>query len=193
MKDSITREATTPAALRVILTCHPAVAAPAVRGLAVDLARDGDRLRLCYRLDGDIARLRLPRAMAPGRRDGLWRHSCFEAFVAQVTGSAYREFNFAPSTQWAAYAFNACRAGMTPLELSHAPRIVTQLGSDRAAVTVDLALADLAAGDASSLRIGLCAVIEDERGVLSYWALAHPRRHPDFHDPAGFALTLPVD
>ena len=40
------------------------------------------------------------------------------------------------------------------------------------------------------LRLGLCAVIEEENGALSYWALKHPSGRPDFHHPDGFALKI---
>ena len=38
--------------------------------------------------------------------------------------------------------------------------------------------------------MNLAAVIEEEGGVKSYWALAHPAEKPDFHDPACFTATL---
>ena len=34
------------------------------------------------------------------------------------------------------------------------------------------------------------AVIEEDGGPLSYWALQHPPGNPDFHHPDGFALEL---
>ena len=37
---------------------------------------------------------------------------------------------------------------------------------------------------------GPCAVIEELSGRKSYWALAHGRDVPDFHDPACFAVPL---
>jgi hypothetical protein len=40
------------------------------------------------------------------------------------------------------------------------------------------------------VRLGLSAVIEEERGMLSYWALKHPTGRPDFHHPDAFALEL---
>ncbi len=40
-------------------------------------------------------------------------------------------------------------------------------------------------------QVGLAAVIEDRRGRLSYWALAHPPGEPDFHHRDCFALELP--
>ena len=41
--------------------------------------------------------------------------------------------------------------------------------------------------------MGLTAVIEEEGGVKSFWALAHgdPAK-PDFHDPACFTAKLPA-
>jgi hypothetical protein len=40
------------------------------------------------------------------------------------------------------------------------------------------------------LTLALSAVIEDEDGVLSYWALKHPAGKPDFHHRDAFALEL---
>ena len=40
--------------------------------------------------------------------------------------------------------------------------------------------------------MGLSAVIEEQGGVKSYWALVHPHDRPDFHAPACFAATLPA-
>jgi len=36
----------------------------------------------------------------------------------------------------------------------------------------------------------LSAVIEEESGTLSYWALRHAPGRADFHHPDGFALEL---
>ena len=35
----------------------------------------------------------------------LWQTTCFEAFLRAPGGEAYREWNFAPSGDWAAYDF----------------------------------------------------------------------------------------
>jgi hypothetical protein len=42
----------------------------------------------------------------------------------------------------------------------------------------------------AALRVALSAVIEEEGGMLSYWALKHPPGKPDFHHPDAFALEL---
>lgn len=51
--------------------------------------------------------------------------------------------------------------------------------------------------DAPELRgaepwaMGLSAIIEEESGLKSYWALAHASGPPDFHNSACFVATLP--
>ncbi len=56
-------------------------------------------------------------------------------------------------------------------------------------VTASMAILELA--DAPwPWRVGLTAVVEDRAGGLSYFALRHPRDNPDFHDAAGFAVSL---
>jgi hypothetical protein len=36
----------------------------------------------------------------------------------------------------------------------------------------------------------LTAVIEDQAGGLSYWALAHASEKPDFHRPESFVAAI---
>src|SRR5881394_2694630 len=71
-----------------------------------------DRLVLSYSVTGTMSDVRLPPVVLAARTDGLWQHTCFEAFVRTAAGSSYYEFNFALSTQWAAYRFNSYRSGM---------------------------------------------------------------------------------
>jgi hypothetical protein len=42
----------------------------------------------------------------------------------------------------------------------------------------------------AALRLALAAVIEERRGRLSYWGLAHPPGKPDFHHPENFLVRL---
>src|SRR5688572_32020626 len=159
-----------------------------VRELAVDVALDpAGRLDLHYRLSGDLADLRLPEPREPARTDGLWRHSCFEAFVAQVGGPQYWEFNFSPSGAWAAYHFSAYREGMAPLMRGSPPVSRTLVADDRLEMQVGVDLSWLTRSTGGfGLRLGLAAVVEDKAQVLSYWALKHPAEKPDFHHADGF-------
>jgi len=149
-------------------------------------------LSLSYVLTGPIDRLRLPEARAAERTDGLWQHTCFEAFVALAGEPAYYEFNFSPSTQWAAYRLASYREGMIPA-LEVAPpgiRVHREPTSMQLAATVALGGLATLAGP-GPLRLALAAVVESESGTLSYWALAHPREQPDFHHPDSFTIVLP--
>ena len=89
-----------------VLVPHPAVPSPAGVAVTVALARSrsGD-LHLSYRIQAPAGALRLPAACVPGPMDGLWQHSCCEAFVAADGEAGYTEFNFSPAGQWARYAF----------------------------------------------------------------------------------------
>lgn len=170
--------------MRRALTRHPTTPCPAVETIEVEAARAAaGGLALHYRLRGALGDLVVPPpAAAPARTDGLWEHTCFEAFVS-LGGDGYLEFNIAPSGQWAAYRFDGYRQGMTPLEIDP-PRVEVARAS-RLDVRVDLALPP-----AGPVRLGLTAVIEAADGGLSYWALAHSPGPPDFHRAETRVLAL---
>src|SRR5215831_18468784 len=102
-----------PAFPRHLLSPHPASPRGPVRELGVSVGRDGGLLVLTYSLTGDLDAVLLPPPAPPERTDELWRHTCFEAFLARA-GAGYLEFNLSPSGQWAAYEFERYRVGMRP-------------------------------------------------------------------------------
>jgi hypothetical protein len=142
---------------------------------------------------GAISDLYMPPAAAPVRVDGLWRRTCFEAFVRASPGAAYFEFNFSPSRQWAAYRFSGYRTGMSVAAEIAAPRIEVRTSAECCELQVSLEL-DRVPGLPSDApwRLGLAAVIEEANGGKSYWALAHPPGKADFHRAEGFAHELPA-
>jgi len=165
------------------LTLHPDSQSPAVTHIDVTIGRPKpDHLLLSYAVTGKIGDIRMPSVTAATRGDALWRQTCFEAFVRASTGAEYYEFNFAPSTQWAAYQFNAYRSGMCAVPEITAMPIETQTSGDCYTLQALLELDRLSGlrRDAS-WRLGLSALIEDTSGRTSYWALAHPPGKPDFH------------
>jgi hypothetical protein len=171
---------------------HPTAPADAVQELTVTVRRPApETLRLDFHLAGDIAALRLPEPRPAVRSDGLWRHSCFEAFIGHRAASDYWEYNFSPSSAWAAYHFTAYREGMAPLLKGAAPVIDfhSAVQSIDMSVTVDLSWLARTAGGVQ-LQLGLAAVIEDKGRNLSYWALAHTAEKPDFHDAGARILSL---
>jgi hypothetical protein len=173
------------------LKCHPSTPAEAVRAIQMLVRRSADaELRMTFRLDGDIPRIRVPLPGAPRINTQLWQHTCFEAFIAVEGQAAYHEFNFAPSGEWAAYAFSGYRNGGPLANETMRPYIAVRSTGSRLELDALVRLDVLSAiHPRASLRIGLSAVIEacDE---LSYWAIHHPSDKPDFHNAAGFALLL---
>jgi len=114
--------------MRLELIAHPAAAAEG--RVAVELVAQQNALRVVYEIESvDVIILPSRRAAVVQRCDELWRHTCCELFAAPVAlvataqGGAYREFNFSPSGDWAAYAFDSPRCGMRPLALDEAPRV----------------------------------------------------------------------
>jgi hypothetical protein len=175
-----------------VLTAHPSTPDHAVRSVRVQVREEQpDILVFRYSLDADMSNIRIPSPSAGERADLLWKHTCFEAFVAPVDAPGYHEFNFSPSLDWAIYRFNAYREGMSPAEIGQAPKISVRQAEKGLELqsTVRLGhLPDLC--DARHLRIALAAVIEDAEGGLSYWGQRHPPGKPDFHHPDGFALEV---
>lgn len=174
--------------MRLALTPHPTCPADAIAAIEVEVVRVGpERLQLVYRVRGDIARLLVPAPADPERRDGLWAATCFELFAKPAGGEAYCEFNFAPSSQWAAYAFDGYRAGMRELALE-APLIETSARDDVLEVRVVVEASVLRAG----ALLALTAVIEETSGGKSHWSVRHAASKPDFHHADSFAIEAPA-
>ena len=174
-----------------VLTPHPTTGSTTVDRIEVEIERLGEAgLKLRYQVFGDLTRLKAADLERAGRADGLWRSTCFEAFVKPEGGEGYLEFNFA-GLQWAAYRFVGYREGMAAAAVE--PGVIE--GSLRdGSLSVEIEPGRMARPDlpAPAWRIGLSAVIEDIDGGISYWALAHPSAKPDFHHPDSFALVLPA-
>ena len=171
------------------LICHSGADTTAVENIEVALQPLPEgRLCLRYALTGNLTRIRLPKPQAPAAVDGLWEHTCFEAFIAVAGDADYREFNFSPSGQWAAYAFSNYRvrsawtAGQTPtIDVTQADGFLL----------LEAVIADLPINmTGKPFQLGLTAVIESNDGSRSYWALHHPKARPDFHHRAGFILPF---
>jgi hypothetical protein len=157
--------------------------------MEVEIARPQARsLVFAYVMTGKISDVTMPPAAASARTDELWRHTCFEAFVG--AGVAYYEFNFAPSTHWAAYRFSGYRTGMRVATEISAPRIAVQSSLERYTLQASLELDQLLFPRGAMLRLGLSAVIEENSGRRSYWALAHPTGKADFHHSDCFTMKL---
>ncbi|MGH9645013.1 MAG: DOMON-like domain-containing protein [Terriglobales bacterium] len=171
------------------LVPHSSAPASGVRAVGARVVRaPHGMLTLTYSVEGDVSRMRVPPPRPVRRADGLWRHTCLEAFVAPDSGPAYLELNFSPSGEWASYAFSAYRRDMAVAEDIETPAIAVTQGED--GLTVEASVCITCLRGATAVRLALAAIVEGSSGSLSYWALEHPPGEPDFHHPRGFALKI---
>jgi hypothetical protein len=186
------REPSMPCEQSTDLIAHASTPAAGVHGLSARIsAATPGRLTLGYALRADLSRLCLPSPTAGRRVDELWKHTCFEAFIAIAGTSAYHEFNLSPSGDWAAYRFSAYRQGRSPAQLAAAPDIESFREDSRLQFHCSLPWpSDAVRRGQAPLRVALAAVIEADDGRLSYWAVRHAPGKPDFHHPEAFALEL---
>ena len=167
------------------LVPHPNFAPGEVSSVSVRWSELPDRrLMLRYMVQG-CGKLVVPAYRGRGRGDELWKSTCFELFLYDGQGR-YREFNFSPSGQWAAYDFSGYRNLAGNFEPRQTPEIKHEAGESLFIQTVFLDRRELDGAE----RAALAAVIEEQGGRPSYWALAHAELKPDFHDPACFRIPL---
>lgn len=171
--------------MQLELTCHPQSPAGAVGRVSVEVEQSGAGLRLLYTVHAAPELLAVAPPGPSVRTDGLWETTCFEAFLWEEDSLGYSEFNFAPSSEWAAYGLEGYRRGMHPLAVDAAPAIACVARAE--ALEVDVALPGFPRRPA---RAGISAVIQERDGTKSWWALAHPPGKPDFHHVDCFVLEL---
>ena len=177
--------------------------APWVNGIAIHVAGHWSTqqcLSLRYTLSGaGLGEVCVPSPQQPAFADGLWRHTCFEAFVsaadaggaAPLSSHPYREFNWSPSGQWAQYPFGSERV---PASSAHAPHQAAhtfcQHSDHHWTLDAHIPLDGATNHTETAWWLALTAVLEHQDGRLSYWALHHPCPQPDFHHPAGRTLRV---
>ena len=124
-------------------------------------------------------RVRYPGAPpSPSAPTSCGKTTCFEAFLRPLGEEAYREWNFAPSGEWAAYDFtSATRTAWREAEAAD-PYIRMEDNLTWWALGATIAVA----AD-TNWELGLSAVLEEKDGTKSYWALAHRRRQARFPRP----------
>lgn len=172
-----------------VLTSHPSTPTQVVQRIGVEVRWHQEHLlALSYTLTGNCSQLRIPSAQPPARADDLWRHTCCEAFIALPGDPAYQEWNFSPSGEWALYHFRDYRERRPLKDDGPAPEIVVHQTPDGLTLNARIHLPHRLTEN--PLQLALSAVLEDERGNLSYWALMHSSDKPDFHRRDAFALEV---
>src|SRR5579862_9201500 len=101
-----------PAAQWSMLVAHPRTPGAAVYGIGAEVRFLKPAVLFCdYTLHADMAQVRIPPRQGNSPVEGLWQHTCFEAFVGIPGAEPYYEFNFSPGGDWAAYRFRGYREG----------------------------------------------------------------------------------
>lgn len=168
------------------LVLHPDCAPGPITAVSAMIAATHAGCRARFRLEGDVALIKIP-VLAPGERtDFLWQTTCFEIFWQPGSGSWYREFNLSPSSRWACYDFDDFRLNSRdgPVDaIAIACSFTERELILEAAIACDLAL---------PARIALNAIVEDHAGNIQFWALAFPGGKPEFHAEVCRAIRLEV-
>jgi hypothetical protein len=171
------------------LVCHPNT--PSKHATSIDAhveLKPGGLLWMRYHVECEQPAIILAGPEEPNRTDFLWKHTCFETFITREDQSNYIEFNFCPSSRWAAYQFTDYREGAADLPVETAPEIYLEASESHIAIEVDLLLPK--AWRDGEMLMGITTIIEDKDEELSYWALKHPGEKQEFHDRSCFILPL---
>jgi hypothetical protein len=142
---------------------------------------------------GKIDQIRWPTiidSQCLSRRNELWKHTCFEAFIQPTHSRSYWEINLSPSGDWNVYRFDSYRQGMRE-ELAIRD-LISKISKDDQSWTSRLEIWIPEWDKSSSMELGLTCVIEDISGKLSYWAIHHAGAQPDFHLHESFTAKLAV-
>ncbi len=159
--------------------------------VSVTLERNGDSWHVHYQLSSaDLALPAMDPALAGQRCDDLWQHTCAELFVADAESANYREFNFSPSGQWAAYDFTAYRQRSDQLPAIATPHIRCREHAGVLHLRVTLASGSLPAYRRYLVGLTVVRRANDGQQSHTYWALSHAAAKPDFHQRDSFVLLL---
>lgn len=148
-------------------------------------------LEIIYRIQGDLNLIRWPNYNPDAKQaNGLWEHTCFEFFLAKENNNQYFEFNFSPSTAWAVLSFSNYREEGSPYVSRFIPIEFNFENHCSAILKATIPLFDNLVQ--YPLNIGISAVIENTDEQLSYYALTHCGKRPDFHNRNSFVLYVPT-
>jgi hypothetical protein len=154
------------------------------------VARRANVLTLSYSLLGDLSTIEIPAATSPDRQRHLWETTCFEFFLSMKNDQQYWEFNLSPAGHWNVYRFDEYRQGMKEETAFTAMPFSIQAEPDALSLALKLNLSSMVSAT-QILEMAIATVVKHKDGTLSYWALKHPGKEPDFHRREAFMIQLP--
>ena len=147
-----------------------------------------DLLRIEYKLKGVSQVVITKQSDPPTRQYDLWEHTCFEFFLALKDSTIYWEFNLSPAKHWNVFRFLNYRQDIAEEMSFGTLPFEVLLQDDSLLLNLEVELDKIISSE-SELEVGITTVVKDEQ-QLSYWALTHPAKEPDFHHPDSFIIKL---
>jgi hypothetical protein len=146
---------------------------------------------LHYALAGNLEEIILPAPSPnPGRKDELWKSTCFECFIAIKDQPQYWEFNMSPSGAWNVYRMDAYRrVGFREATSIERLPFETQKEANTFVLNAVVDVSSLFQLN-DLLEVAITAIIQTKDGKETYWALTHPMPQADFHLRESFILAL---
>ncbi|MEH2384525.1 MAG: DOMON-like domain-containing protein [Nostoc sp.] len=179
--------------------------------IAGNIARNGNKLVICYMLEGDLKEIALakptvplrgsklrvvdapegivPPSNTPSRKHELWKDTCFEFFLGIKDSARYWEFNLSPVGYWNVYRFDGYRQGMQEETAFTILPFDVQNQADGLALALDVDLGKIISAD-QAIEVGITTVIKHKNGEVTYWALTHQGAEADFHLRDSFIIEL---
>ena len=109
--------------------------------------------------------------------DGLWNHTCFEAFLNPFGMGHYYELNFSLKPAWNQYQFERYRYPQPPKQGSDFELLSMVWDQFESRLIIELKNNT----KFRKFKIGLTAVLEQKNGDKHYCASAHKGAKADFH------------
>ncbi|WP_128892581.1 hypothetical protein [Erythrobacter sp. HKB08] len=157
------------------LVLHPHCEAGPIEHVSAEIEPTAQGCRARFRLQGDIANIKIPEPAMSERMDNLWKTTCFEIFWQPRGDSYYREFNLSPSSRWACYDFDDFR-----LNSRDAPVEAISISCSHSDGELVLET-EIASELPLPADVALNAIVEDMQGRIQFWAPAFPDGKPEFH------------
>ncbi len=155
--------------------------------LSVKVDRQGNFLVLKYEMTGAIESILMAEGDFPTRRIGLWETSCFEYFFGVPGQDYYWEVNLSTAGHWNIFRLENYRSGFREELAIEALSVSVNRSAFSLETRFNLSLLGL---EKSEIELSVTAVIADQLGEISYWAVCHAGVEADFHLRDSFVIQL---
>ena len=170
------------------LTPFDSNTAPAI-AIKGNIERQHNQLKIEYKLKGALQIIIPKQSDSPTRQYDLWEHTCLEFFLGLKDSTRYWEFNLSPAKHWNVFHFLNYRQNIAEEMAFNSLPFKVLLENDSLLLNLEVNL-DKIISPESDLEVGITTVVEDRQQQLSYWALTHPTKKPDFHHRDSFIIEL---